>query len=229
MVINMTDRKEIVGDELNPTFLFTWKGTRLRDEKKYHSHDHIEIAFIISGKGRYKIDDELYSVEEGDLLILNPGVCHQALTDGNGKPTIEFFVGFTDVTFRDMAPNRFDIPGGPILHSSGDFRQKLFRIVSGMEAENEILRQGRYFMLRSYLIQLILLIIREQSAPLTQYKGYEFESAGKKYVVEQIVNYFSDHYAEKISLDQIAENMYLSPFYISRIFKVKPATHRFAI
>ena len=180
MVINMTDRKEIVGDELNPTFLFTWKGTRLRDEKKYHSHDHIEIAFIISGKGRYKIDDELYSVEEGDLLILNPGVCHQALTDGNGKPTIEFFVGFTDVTFRDMAPNRFDIPGGPILHSSGDFRQKLFRIVSGMEADNEILRQGRYFMLRSYLIQLILLIIREQSAPLTQYKGYEFESAGKK-------------------------------------------------
>lgn len=219
MVINMTDRKEIVGDELNPTFLFTWKGTRLRDEKKYHSHDHIEIAFIISGKGRYKIDDELYSVEEGDLLILNPGVCHQALTDGNGKPTIEFFVGFTDVAFRDMAPNRFDFPGGPILHSSGDFRQKLFRIVSGMEAENEILRQGRYFMLRSYLIQLILLIIREQSAPLTQYKGYEFESAGKKYVVEQIVNYFSDHYAEKISLDQIAENMYLSPFYISRIFK----------
>ena len=37
--------------------------------------------------------------------------------------------------------------------------------------------------------------------------------------MEQIVNYFSDHYAEKISLDQIAENMYLSPFYISRIFK----------
>lgn len=26
-------------------------------------------------------------------------------------------------------------------------------------------------------------------------------------------------YAEKISLDQIAENMYLSPFYISKIFK----------
>ncbi len=215
----MTDRKDIFGDDLNPTFLFTWKGTRLCDEKKYHSHDHIEIAFILSGQGRYRIDNELYSVEEGDLLILNPGVQHQALKDGNRKPTMEFFVGFTDVAFREMAPNRLDIADGPVLHTTGDFRQKLFRIVSGMEAENEVLRQGRYFMLRSYLIQMILLIIREQTAPLTQYKGYEFESAGKKYVVEQIINYFSDHYSEKISLDQIAENMYLSPFYISRIFK----------
>ena len=41
----------------------------------------------------------------------------------------------------------------------------------------------------------------------------------KKYVVEQMIEYFEDHYAEKISLDQIAENMYLSPFYISKIFK----------
>ena len=41
----------------------------------------------------------------------------------------------------------------------------------------------------------------------------------KKYVVEQIVNYFEDHYSEKISLESIAENMYLSTFYISKIFK----------
>lgn len=215
----MTDRKEIIGEELNPTFLFTWKGTRFCNEKNYHSHDHIEIAFILSGKGRYRIDSELFFVEEGDLLIFNPGVYHQALTDGNGKPTIEFFVGFTDVAFREMQPNRFDITEGPILHTAGEFRQKLFRIASSMEAENEVPRQGRYFMLRSYLVQLILLIVREQTALLKPHKGYEFESFGRKYVVEQIISFFSEHYAEKISLDQIAENMYLSPFYISKIFK----------
>ena len=38
-------------------------------------------------------------------------------------------------------------------------------------------------------------------------------------MVEQILNYFEDHYNEKVSLDRIAENMYLSPFYISKIFK----------
>lgn len=51
--------------------------------------------------------------------------------------------------------------------------------------------------------------------------GYAFESVNKKYVVEQIVSYFEDHYAEKISLDTIAENMYLSPFYISKILRAR--------
>jgi len=215
----MINEKDILTEDLNPTFLFTWKGTRLCDEKNYHSHDHIEMAFILSGKGRYKIDDEIVLVEEGDLLIFNPGVYHQALTDGNGKPTVEFFVGFTDVLFQGMEPNHFEILDGPVLHTTGELRQKLFRIASSMEAEKEALQQGRYFMLRAYLVQMILLIIREQTAPMKQKKGYEFESVGKKYVVEQIVSYFEDHYAEKISLDQIAENMYLSPFYISKIFK----------
>ena len=45
------------------------------------------------------------------------------------------------------------------------------------------------------------------------------ESVNKKNVVEQMVNYFEDHYSEKISLEQMAENMYLSPFYLSKIFK----------
>lgn len=216
----MNDKREILGEELNPTFLFTWKGTRTCDEKEYHCHEnHVEMGFILSGKGRYKIDDVIYTVEEGDMLIINPGMYHQALTDRNGKPTVEFFVGFTDVGFRGMKANHFDIVEGPILHTEGELRQKLFRIASSMETENEVLKQGRYFMLRAYLVQMLLILIREQAEPIKPKKGYAFESVSKKYVVEQIVNYFEDHYAEKISLDQIAENMYLSPFYISKIFK----------
>ena len=88
-----------------------------------------------------------------------------------------------------------------------------------MEAENAVRRQGRYFMMKAYLMQMLLLVIRERCEPMERPVGCAFESANKKYVVEQIMNYIEDHYSEKISLDQIAENMYLSPFYISRIFK----------
>ena len=68
-------------------------------------------------------------------------------------------------------------------------------------------------------MQMLILLLREQSEPVWINTGCSFESTSKKYVVDQIVNYFEDHYSEKISLDQIAEYMYLSPFYISRIFK----------
>ena len=31
------DNREQLLDQLNPTFLFTWKGTRLKDEARYHT------------------------------------------------------------------------------------------------------------------------------------------------------------------------------------------------
>ena len=89
-----------------------------------------------------------------------------------------------------------------MLHTAGELRQRLFKICSSMEAEKAVCRQGKYFMLKAYMIQLLLLVIREQCEPMEKPQGYAFESANRKYVV-----------------DQIAENMYLSPFYISKIFK----------
>lgn len=217
----MKENMNIRIEELNPTFLFTWKGTMDVDEDDYHSHDHLELAFILSGVGRYHIEGVIYDVKEGDLLILNPGVKHQALRNESGEVvTTEFFVGFSDIQFSDYPANFLPVPdGGHIIHTAGEFKQKIAKLCAAMEAENQVCKEGRYFMLKSYLMQMILLVIREQCETISPTCGYAFESVNKKYVVERIVTYFEEHYNEKISLDQIAENMYLSPFYISKIFK----------
>lgn len=210
-------------EDLNPTFLYTWKGTRdkYKDEATFHSHDHLEMAFVLSGEGRYRFDEGVFPVQEGDLLIINPGVKHQALGCKDVEvPTTEFFVGASHIRISGLPDNSLPVPGGGhIIHTAGELRQKLFKICSAMEAEKAARMQGRYFMLKAYLMQMILLVIREQCEPAEKTKGYAFESVNKKYVVDKMVNYFEDHYSEKISLDQIAENMYLSPFYISKIFK----------
>lgn len=218
------EKKELnlVIEDLNPTFLFTWKGTRHKDEERYHSHDYVEMAFVMSGAGRYRIADKMYDVKEGDLLIFNPGVMHQAfLPEGKDTGTTEFFVGFTEVQFQGMYKNYIPLStDGNILHTSGELRQKIFKICSAMETEKSLGEQGRYFVMKAYLMQWLVYIIRAVSKPVeTVPTGYAFESVNKKYVVEQIVNYFEDHYSEKISLESIAENMYLSTFYISKIFK----------
>lgn len=217
----MSGQKKITVEDLNPTFLFTWKGTRHEDEASYHSHDFLEVAFVLSGVGKYHIEDDIYDIHEGDLIILNPGVKHQALYVKEAEvPTTEFFVGFSDIQLPGFPANFLPIPDGAyMIHTTGELRQKLFKICSAMEAEKAVCREGRYFMLKAYLMQMLLLIIREQCEPVVSAGGYAFESMNKKYVVEQLVNYLEDHYNEKVSLDQIAENMYLSPFYISKIFK----------
>lgn len=213
--------QKITIEDLNPTFLYTWKGTRHEDELSYHCHDHLEVAFVLSGSGKYHIEGEKYDIQEGDLIIFNPGIRHQALFVKEAEvPTTEFFVGFSDIQLAGFCANYLPTPNGEyILHTTGELRQKLFRICSSMETEKTTCREGRYFMLKAYLIQLLVLVIREQSEPEAVSRGFAFESTNKKYVVERLLNYFEDHYSEKISLDQIAENMYLSPFYISKIFK----------
>lgn len=207
-------------EELNPTFLYTWKGTRTCDEINYHNHDHIEMAFILSGVGKYEIDDKYYDVKEGDVLILNPGVRHHAIVTSQTSPTTEFFVAFSDIKLMPCPQNHMFVPDEvPVMHTTGDLRQKLFKLCLSMAAEYSVGQEGRYYMLHSYLIQMLLLIIRDQTQPVEITSGCSFDSTNKQYVVEQIVNYMEEHYQEKISLDQIAENMYLSPFYISKIFK----------
>lgn len=218
------DEKELLleFDGLNPTFLFTWKGTRYKEEEKYHSHDYLEMAFIMSGNGKYHIDGRVYEVKEGDLLIFNPGVCHQALLDEESDlPTTEFFVGCSEFQLKGYDKNCIPLGGDEhILHTKGELRQKLFKICSSMDAEKELGGYARYYVMKAYLMQMLVYIIRSRRPqPIPNQGGYAFESVNKKYVVEQIVNYFEEHYSEKISLESIAENMYLSTFYISKIFK----------
>lgn len=214
-------KKDIRIDDLNPTYLFSWKGTRNENEKCYHNHEHLEFAYIFSGAGKYHIEGEMFDVEAGDLLIFNPGVNHQAIRDENSDwPTTEFFVGFSNVQLPGYPYNYIPMPKGKyIIHAEGELKSKMVRICTLIEQENRSRLEGQYFMQKALLMQLILLVIREQCERVATDVGYEFESLNKSYVVGRIIDYFEEHYREKISLDHIAENMYLSPFYISKIFK----------
>lgn len=207
-------------EEFDPTFLYFFKGTKTEVGPLYDGHDYAKIVFILSGQGKYRIADTIYTVSEGDILLINPCVKHQVIIPGADNSITEAVIGFTDVQFEHFKPNEMPLPQeGAVVHTQGELRQKLFKIYASMDAENAVHRTGKYFMLKSYLMQVLLLLVREQTEAVEINTGFSFKSANKKYVVEQILSYFEDHYAEKISLDQIADNTYLSTVYISKIFK----------
>lgn len=214
------DTKGLVPNNLNPTFLFAWKGVRLQNEPNYHGHDFIEVAFLLSGSGQYRVDGNIYPVREGDLLILNPGMQHQAIVTDLTHPMVEFFVGFHDFCIPGLPAGFLQEPGQhPVISTEGDLKQRLYRLVASMDVENASAFPGRYIMMKSYLLQMITLILRSRVDEAASQAKYIFDSTSKKYLVEQMIQYFEEHYNEKISLDRIAENMYLSPFYLSKVFK----------
>ncbi|MGN0314669.1 MAG: helix-turn-helix domain-containing protein [Fusicatenibacter sp.] len=216
---------DITYEDLNPTFLFVFQTQRLKTEHP-HSHDFIEIVLILDGEGEFYLDGALCPVRKGDILLLNPGTVHQSRFTHPESPALEFYAAFTNVHFRNMEENRICFSSASsLIHPKEKTFLSLSRLAAEMNVETEQAHPGRYFMLKSCLMQMILLLYRAQTeCPKTDIAGYTFESTNKKYVVEQIVDYMDQHYNEKISLDRIAENMYLSPFYISRIFKSEIGT-----
>lgn len=219
----MEKGNSIFQNDFNPTFLFTWKGIRTKDEEKYHNHEFLELCYVQSGKGMHKLDGRLYEVQEGDLLIINAGVFHQSLTGDPKEPMTEFYVGLNDLQLAGLKPNQLPLKDGcPVIHTAGDLKLKLSRLCLSMDLEKENCRVGRYYMMKSYAVQMLLLLLREQQPQQKKSSCCcSFESVNRKYLVERIVDYFEEHYEQKISLDQIAENMYLSPFYVSKIFKAE--------
>lgn len=213
---------DITPDELNPTFLFSGRLERTENENDYHNHDFLEMSIILEGKGTYRIDGQVVKVKEGDVLIFNPGIYHEAIVNGPDEQRVEYFIGFTDIAIKGMKKDQIELKDGSrVLSLQSKTKRDVFRICSQMEEENQDKRPGRYLMHRSYLIQLLLLLMRDLVEPVAKLSGCTFEYSGKKVVAEQIADYLEVHYPERITLDQIAENMYLSPFYISKLFKAE--------
>jgi AraC-like DNA-binding protein len=212
-------RFDITYNDLNPTVLFVSKGKMTKDSR-YHNHDFTEITFIMSGNGQYFVEGNTYEVHAGDLILCNSGINHNNIVLNEKEPTLEFFVGFTDYHFKNMPGNMISLKNGDyIMHTDSKLRQELFKCCCAMLAENETNQVGKYFMLKAYLIQFLLLIIRQNTEPVKPQESYHFDSHYKSDVVHQIISYLDAHYSEKISLDAIAQNMYLSAVYISKIFK----------
>jgi AraC-like DNA-binding protein len=211
---------DITYNDFNPTILFASK-QKMFTESPYHDHDFTELTYILSGKGKYIVNDNIYDVEAGDVIMCNPGVKHTNIIVNPKEPTVEFFAGFSDFHFKNMPPNFILLKDNDyILHTSSETKQKISKHCYEMIAENESAQVGKYFMLKAHLIQILLLIVRETvEIETTGQKGYNFESYNKSYAVKEIINYLNENYEKKISLDQIAHNMYLSPVYISKIFK----------
>ncbi len=211
---------DITYNDFNPTVFYVSK-VKMLAEGAYHDHDFTELAYVLSGKGRYIIEGKEFDVEAGDLVICNPGVKHTHIVTNPKEPTIEFISGFTDFHFKNMPPNSIELKdGGYVIHMSSELKQEVSKHCYAMIAERESNQIGRYFMFKTHLMQMLLLVMREISdVEKTDQKGYNFESYNKSYAVNRIINYLNENYEHKISLEQIAHNIYLSPVYISKIFK----------
>ncbi len=208
-------------ENFNPQILYVFKSINtVATNTKYHCHDFLELSYILSGKGSYSINDKLYDVEAGDLLAFNPNVYHRQYSFGEEKFE-EIHIGIKNFHFNNL-PKDYIIDehfSGVIRFTkTGEYFLKCCNEILEEQKNNEL---GYDLVLKSLIMKLMILLLREVSDFSDESKNEccTFDSSEKSNIIHTIISFMNDNYMYDISLDRISKNMYLSPIYISKIFK----------
>jgi AraC-like DNA-binding protein len=215
-------------EDFNPRIMYIFKRKYgEQNSTKYHCHDFASIVYFLQGEGTYNINGVFYKSKKGNLLVINPGVYHCRLMN-QGQESMEFHAGFANIHIQGF-PSDFLISENtsPIFRFSR-YDQDFLRQCSEIIAEQEKDEPGCGLILKSMLMRLIIIFLREifmisrdfSPAELNN-ESYMFnlESYDRVNVVNSIVSYINENYMKTISLEKISKNMYLSSAYISKIFK----------
>lgn len=211
----------ISAENFNPRILYLGKGYQQYNSKQvFHSHEFAEIKCILSGSCIYKVGDNSYPVEKGDIIICNPRTLHGKLLNP-GEEVCEFYSAINNIAIDNYPVNFLTEENACPVLSFPKYKQDFFDCCNELLAEQVKNGPGSDLMLKALMMKLITFILKGSYSleDSENDRNLDFESNDKTYIVNTIISYVSENYMKEISLDKISRNMYLSPVYISKIFK----------
>jgi AraC-like DNA-binding protein len=168
-----------------------------------YSLDKYDITYIIKGNARYIVDKKVYELGPGDLLYLSDGVEIEAVTYPK-NPMHCFTVNYNSL----YATTRFTPL--QIVKNIGIRRELigLFREMTTGWSE----RQEGYIMKTRALLMLILHRLNELLI-------FKIDNMTVDYRINKITRFITKHYADKLTVKDLAEQVNLNKAYLGRLFK----------
>ena len=178
-----------------------------------HKHeDIIEILVILEGKGTCHVGQRRYDVQAGDVMIFNAMVLHDEF------PQMEeayqtMCMGIKGLKLPELAENHLISDDRcPIFHGMEEYHDlvALFRMMERYLAE----RCPRYQEMCRHLMYAAIDLTQNM---IENSKNRPIPFADT--VCTQVMKYIDLHYAENLTLEQISQLFYISPYHLAHIFK----------
>ena len=183
-------------DNFNPKVFYVIK-RRFNEESKisYHSHDFVSLIYILSGACTYRINDELYSVKKGDIIICNPNIFHGKIMK-SGETISEFHTGFTDICIKNLPKNHLIASNACPVVSLSKYDQDFFKCCNEILLEQEKNDPGCDLLLKSMIMKLIIILLKETYyiENIEEHSGFNFETYDKTNIVNTIISFMNDNY-----------------------------------
>lgn len=194
------------------------------DMPSFHIHHNFEIYYEIAGTRRYFVEGAAYIVNAGSVVLIGENQIHKTASLGEAPSSHialnfsrEFLqkvvAAFPDVDFFSFLAD----PQNHLLSSITVKQQNHIQNIlqQMLDLEGETSPEGQ--VLRAMLLTTLLLELKKMCLQQQQQGGEKGRVSN--HIVEQIQAYIAQHYAEKLTLTGIASQFYISPYYLSRLFK----------
>jgi AraC-like DNA-binding protein len=211
----------ICAESFNPRILFVIKRKfDIKSENAYHLHDFISLIYILSGSCSYNVNNVIYQVKKGDLLICNTGTFHGRVLSED-EEVEEFHTGLNNIFIKGLPKDYLISEQSSPLVSFKKYGAEFCDCCNEMLQQREKDEPGYELIIKSLSIKMITLILKETyfSDVKSDNNSFSFEAYDKTSIVSTILKFINENYENNISLDKISQNMYLSSVYISKIFK----------
>jgi len=190
-----------------------------------HFHDMYEIYYLISGERNYSIGNRSYNVSPGDLLFIPSCEIHRATNTSapfHERIVIHFNKSFLgeDAVWLDDERCPF-VTGTHLITLPVRVRKRVEELLSLMVIEYYTKDQGFETTLKAALLELLVLSVRRNKGAM----GRKIEQAQIEYAmrscqkISEIISYMNDNYEKPLTLESLARQCYISPCYLSRLFK----------
>ncbi|MFV0465239.1 MAG: AraC family transcriptional regulator [Lachnospiraceae bacterium] len=219
--------------ELNPVFPFRMDRFLLKKEnnteESFHYHDYCEITYVEHGSGQYFVNGVKYEMNPGDLIIFNQVEPHGWIVTGDEMQVLvvmfapELILDPTDILNADYLKPFAE--RGSNFHNKVDATdQNTARIYQMMmEAFEEYTGEelGFRYVIKADTLRMLTYLIRYYQNTKDSLSQRESLTDKKKAMkrLEEAFHYINAHFSEKITLEEVANLVYMSPNYFSGYFR----------
>lgn len=187
-----------------------------------HLHNEYEIYYLLDGERYYFIEKESYYVRKGDLVLINKGFIHKtssAQKSYHDRILITFKGEKIEPIFKigGLSFAEFFGKNAGVIHLNLSDQNFVESTLNGMANEMKNKNSGYDLLLYVKLVELLIYIHRNGNVHMVSDQSLIKSSKHRK--VQEIADYIVINYNSIKSLDELANNFFISKFYLSRIFK----------
>ena len=171
-----------------------------------HLHNALEIVWVTEGALELGVGQELYHMENGDIGFVFPNIIHHYQVFTNRESVAVFIKSppFVLSTFDEILLNY--APEYPII-KAGDVDRETYRALGAVMKT----KQTEFAIVQAYL-QIVL------ARCFRNFKLVEKRSVGSDDLIYQTVAYVSGNFKNTFSLEDMAKDLGVSKYVLSRIF-----------